>query len=94
MREMDRVVGAYADLVNVNRTEHDFVVDFAVSLLPTASTGFEARDKIPAAAVARIRLHPPVAFALRSRLDDAIRAYVESFPPILPPPEGGSDATG
>lgn len=62
MREMGRFVGAYADLVDVNRTEHDFLIDFAVSLLPTATTGFGAPDRVPATAVARVRLHPRVAF--------------------------------
>ena len=87
---MDRLVGAYADLVNVTRTQHDFILDFAVTLSRTASTGFGAPDKIPAAAVARIRLHPVAAFTLRSRLDDALSAYVKSIP-SNPPPEGVSD---
>jgi hypothetical protein len=82
--------GAYANLLAVWHTAHEFTLDFAVSGLPRE---VEQGRQIPAPVVARVKVPPSVIFSIARAIADNVDRYEKQFgaitarPPDISPDE-------
>ena len=77
--------GVYANLVNVWHTSLEFTLEFAVSL-PSGP------DPIDAISVARLKVHPQVAWELAQTISEHVARYEEAHGPFTPlPPDEEED---
>jgi hypothetical protein len=71
--------GAYANLLSVWHTHHEFTLDFATTL---PSEG----EVQPARVVARIKLPPTVMFAVLRTLNENLTMFEQSYGVVSGPP--------
>ncbi len=86
----DQAAGAYANLLNVWHTAHEFTLDFA-TVMPAESGVNEAGDdivRIPARVVQRIKVPPTLIFDVIRALNENMTRYEESFGTIQRPQSG------
>jgi hypothetical protein len=81
----DLQAGAYANLLAVWHTAHEFTLDFAVSGMPQ-SAGEGQPPQITAPVVARVKIAPSVIFSIARAIADNVDKYEQQFGSITPSP--------
>jgi hypothetical protein len=86
------VAGAYANLVGVWHTPHEFAIDFAV-IQPFAGG---PPGSMQAMVVSRVRIPPTIVFDLLRAINENLAQYEDTFGEIRPPgeQEPGGDQEG
>jgi len=75
--------GAYANMVGVWHTGHEFTLDFSVTL-PTRE-GPEGSTIVPCQVVARLKIAPTLVFDLMRALNENMTGYETTFGEIRRP---------
>ena len=75
--------GAYANLLSVWHSQHEFTLDFAATL--PAQPGPDGDVVQPARVVARVKLPPTVVFSVLRALNENLTAYEASYGPVKEP---------
>jgi hypothetical protein len=83
----DQAIGAYANLVGVWHTPHEFAIDFCV-VQPFLPNGPEAR------VVSRVRIPPTIVFDLLRTLNQNLTQYEETYGEIKRPESDASEEGG
>jgi Protein of unknown function (DUF3467) len=83
----DKIAGAYANLVGVWHTPHEFAIDFAV-LQPFAGG---PEGSMQAMVTSRVRLPPTIVFDLLRAINENLAEYEDQFGEIKRPDEQPDD---
>jgi hypothetical protein len=75
--------GVYSNVQVVWSTNHEITIDFAVTLPP--DTDSAGNTIVPTRVVARVKMTPPVALALRNAVSEHLVAYERTHGPIQLP---------
>jgi hypothetical protein len=86
----DKVAGAYANVVGVWHTPHEFAIDFAV-VQPFAGG---PEGSMQALVTARVRVPPTIVFDLLRAINENLAEYETEFGEIKRPEDAGDDQEG
>jgi hypothetical protein len=86
----DQIAGAYANVVGVWHTPHEFAIDFAV-VQPFAGG---PEGSMQAMVTSRVRVPPTIVFDLLRAINENLAEYEEQFGEIKRPDEQADDEQG
>ena len=88
----DLAAGAYANVVGVWHTPHEFTIDFSVTQPPTQTP--DGGVKVPCEVVARVKIAPTLVFDLLRTLNENMTRYEAALGEIRRPGSGPEQAPG